>query len=242
MEISRINISLNMFKYVIHLGRVSKSMCGKILYIRALGYRKNVTKSALLNVDFVPEVPRGLSVQPINTSYLRLKWVPIESGNCQVDYILQYAIRSPTIDKQRHRTPINKTDNAVKLHDVGHRNKIIITKNPSVDICLQTATKGISNQFSFRVKSRWGISSSNYSDELDVMIFTNSVQHCLVHTTWMLIVGCLVVVVVVLVSVVVYMLVSRGTSGQCYGCCREQKVEVHDKNTLSYSGLAKLSG
>ena len=241
MEISRFNISLDIFKYVIHLGRISNSMCGKKLHLRALGYNKNVTKSALLNVAFVPEVPRGLSVQPINTSCLRLKWVLVESGKCKVDYILQYALKSPTIDKQRHRAPIIRTDNAVRLHDVGHRNKIIITKYPSAEICLQT-TKGIPNEFSFRVKSRWGNSSSNFSEELVIMIFTNSAQHCLVNTTWMLIVGCLIVIVIVLVSVIVYLFVNGGTSGHCYGCCREQKVEVDDKNTLSYSGLAKLSG
>lgn len=136
------------YKYTLLLKNVSRSLCGRNLDMVAVGYmNKKVSESSTVYVLFTPDIPTRLKTFRSNDSCWTVKWFPVESGICSINYTLNYAFATTT----------NLTEHFA-----------ISTNHSKTQLCFSAINTTYS--VALRIKAAFRNHSSGYSDTFNFKV------------------------------------------------------------------------
>jgi len=84
------------YDYSVTLSSLRPSMCGKHLLLQADGYSGKITATSTLDMDFTPAFITSVQFYKADACN-QVTWLPLDTGNCNVTYTVQYTNSSGSI-------------------------------------------------------------------------------------------------------------------------------------------------
>jgi len=200
LHVSWVNSS-NIYTYTININNARRLSCGKNMKMTAESNDKinKLVMNSRINVLFVPDVPSGLIASYNGTNGVQVGWNAVESGECPVNYTLEY-----TFGGNKTATTTTPTITAI----ITAKSSLTSSSSTSRSIILSPFNNASYMLIRVRVEAEGGF--SNWSAPFNLSIDNAHITPDTHSDHTAIIVSCCVVAVLIVIAVVVAVLIHKG--------------------------------
>jgi len=212
LHVSWVNSS-NIYTYTISINNARRTSCGKKMKMTAESNDKinKLVLDARIDVLFVPDVPSGLTASYNGTNGVQVGWNAVESGECPVNYTLEYTFggnktattAATTITTTTATTEITATTAILTTKDL-----LTSSSSTSRSIILPPSNNASYMLIRVRVEAEGGF--SNWSTPFNLSIDNTHITPDTHSDHTAIIVSCCVVAVLIVIAMVVAVLIHKG--------------------------------